>query len=72
MIPINTKGTIRSGKYEGWSVFIQDDSENTCGYLILIERGSDGYDYWVEDLESLQQFLQESGWEIEWMPKEPV
>jgi hypothetical protein len=66
---IGKKGRIRSGKDAGFFVRIQDDSENTGGYLILIWQDvpSVGYDYWVENLADLEQFMREAGWDIEWL-----
>jgi hypothetical protein len=66
---IGKKGRIRSGKDAGFFVRIQDDSQNTGGYLILIWQDvpSVGYDYWVENLADLEQFMSEAGWDIEWL-----
>lgn len=68
-IKINRYGKIIKGDYKGWVVFIQDDKENTGGYLILIsqEKKSDiGFDAWVENYDDLKQYFLESEWEIEW------
>jgi hypothetical protein len=74
---IGKKGRIKTGVYAGFFVRIQDDSQNTGGYLILTWRDtpfltwrdtpSVGYDNWVENLADLDQFLHESGWDIEWL-----
>jgi hypothetical protein len=66
MIEINKRGIIRSGDYQGWTVFIQDDSENTGGFLILIEQGTEGYDDWVEDRASLEKYFEETNWVVDW------
>jgi hypothetical protein len=65
---IGKKGRIKTGTYAGFFVRIQDDSQNTGGYLILTWKDSSpvGYDNWVENLADLDQFLHESGWDIEW------
>ena len=68
-IKVNRYGRIINGDYKGWSVFIQDDKENTGGYLILISQSKNsniGYDDWVENYENLKQYFLESKWEIEW------
>jgi hypothetical protein len=66
---IGKKGRIRSGKGAGFFVRIEDDSQNTGGYLIL--RWQDvpkvGYDHWVENLADLEQYMNEAGWDIEWL-----
>jgi hypothetical protein len=66
---IGKKGRIRAGKDADFFVRIEDDAENTGGYLILIwkDAPSIGYDYWVENLDDLEQFLRESSWDIEWL-----
>ena len=68
-VKINKYDKIIKGDYEGQFIFIQDDKENTGGYLILIskEKKSDiGYDSWVEKYEDLKQYFLESKWKIEW------
>jgi hypothetical protein len=66
---IGKKGRIRNGKYAGFFVRIDDDSQNTGGYLILTwqDAPSLGYDNWVENLADLEQFMNEAGWDIEWL-----
>jgi hypothetical protein len=66
---IGKSGRIRTGKYAGFSVRIQDDASNTGGYLILIQNDAspEGYDDWVENLTDLEGFFRESGWDLEWL-----
>ncbi|HLJ29058.1 MAG TPA: hypothetical protein VKY85_20275 [Candidatus Angelobacter sp.] len=66
---IGKKGRIKNGKYAGFFVRIEDDSQNTGGYLILIWQDvpSEGYDNWVENSADLEQFMCEAGWDIEWL-----
>jgi hypothetical protein len=66
MADVVRKGTITSGIYNGWIVSVEDDRENTGGFLILIESGAEGYDHLVEDHASLDQFFLESGWHVQW------
>jgi hypothetical protein len=66
---IGKKGHIKSGKYIGFFIRIQDDSQNTGGYLILTwkDTPSEGYDNWVESFADLEQFMREANWDIEWL-----
>jgi hypothetical protein len=66
---IGKKGRIKNGTHAGFFVRIQDDLQNTGGYLVLIwrETPSVGYDNWVKNLTDLDPFLCESGWNIEWL-----
>ena len=69
MVPIGRKGKILHGRLTGNYVLIQDDLENTGGYLILIASDEDfqhGHDDWVEK-DELDAYLEEADWEIEWM-----
>ncbi len=73
-IEINRPGLIVAGEQTGWNVFIQDDSLNTGGYLILVtppveSNNLTGYDNWVEDFSSLQGYFQEANWKIRWLDK---
>lgn len=66
---IGKKGVIKNGKQAGFFVRIDDDSQNTGGYLILTWRDNppEGYDNWVENRTDIDQFMSEAGWEIEWL-----
>lgn len=73
-IKLNKIGRIKKGEEKGWFVKILDDSENTGGYLIFIFNSLDkkqpnyeAYDNWVETLEDLQSYFEESLWDIEWL-----
>ncbi|HGP7575842.1 TPA: hypothetical protein ACLUM7_002115 [Neisseria gonorrhoeae] len=51
---------------------IIDGQENTGGFLILLSSNDkfssfDSYDDWVENLEILKEYLQESHWIIKWV-----
>lgn len=70
-IKIATPGLIIEGEQKGWYVLIQDDSENTGGYLILVTPppksiGLIGYDNWVENFQALKSYFQEANWKIIW------
>jgi hypothetical protein len=70
MIHINKKGRIIKGDLSGQYVLIQDDAENTGGYLILTATDIDfqhGHDDWVEDMEALERYFKEAQWQIEWL-----
>ncbi len=61
-------GTVREGEYAGWRLLVQDDREQTGGWLILLEHPTDrtGYDNWVER-GGLQAYLAEVSWSVEWV-----
>jgi hypothetical protein len=73
-IPINIWGRILSGDQKGWYLMIQDDSENTGGYLILTVRNlspdnHEGFDGWVEDMSGVEKYFVASRWLIDWHAK---
>jgi hypothetical protein len=72
-IKIGVVGVVTNGGHPGMRIRIEDDSENTGGYLIYQWwEGSDGpnaqgaFDDWVETADDLRKFLGEEGWVIEW------
>jgi hypothetical protein len=70
-IRIGAVGRIVSGDYAGWYVKVQDDSENTGGFLILISgdrtfQSGKGFDGWVEGRAMLEGYFRESSWQVEW------
>lgn len=67
-IKFNTLGVNPEEKF----IKIIDDQENTGGFLILLSSNDkfssfDSYDDWVENLEILKEYLQESHWIIKWV-----
>jgi hypothetical protein len=70
MIRVGVRGRITKGLSTGWFVLVQDDSANTGGYLILKAKSldcSEGFDDWVENRGSLEQYSQVAGWQIAWL-----
>lgn len=72
-IKIGVVGVVTNGEHPGMHTRIEDDSENTGGYLIYQWwEGSDGpnpqgaFDDWVETVSDLRKFLGRSEWVIEW------
>jgi hypothetical protein len=68
VIPIGKKGRIKNGVEAGQFVYVEDNLEQTGGFLIHTAPTSDcetGMDDWV-DKEGLEQFFKESGWQIDW------
>ena len=69
-IKINQYGKIIKGEKKGWFIFVQDDQENTGGYLILISPSINskiGFDAWVLNEDDLRKYFLESEWEIDWL-----
>lgn len=68
MVQIGKKGRVLSEDLRTLFVLVQDDRENSGGYLILKSHKSDfsdGYDDWVEEAK-LDAYFSEAGWKIEW------
>ncbi len=72
-IPIGVHGRVTNGAQPGLTVLVQDDPENTGGFLIFQWwAGSDGpnehgaFDDWVESAESLERFFTHKGWSVHW------
>ena len=68
-IKINTKGIILNGEFEKWSIFIEDLDHSEGDYLILFTSpdNKQGYDDWVENYSSLEGYLKEAKWKIQWL-----
>lgn len=52
-IHIGIEGTVHEGRYDGWTVLVEDDTNGaTGGYYVLLSLKTDptkGFDNWVED-----------------------
>ena len=71
MIEIGKRGRIIAGDDKIRFVLVQDDREESGGFLILKstdEHFKEGYDDWVES-EKLDAYFKESGWTIDWTGK---
>ncbi len=71
-IKIDKIGIITEGEMKGWYIRIDNDSENTGGFLIIYNPSPDmssnsGYDAWVENEECLKKFFLESSWVVDWI-----
>ncbi|MBN9378005.1 MAG: hypothetical protein BGO14_00785 [Chlamydiales bacterium 38-26] len=70
-IKLNTQGIIINGEDKGWYIYIEEDLKNTGGYYIFIEKtlekDSEGYDEWVENMDCLKNYFVESQWEVKWL-----
>lgn len=69
----SVEGTIVSGTKAGYRIRIDDDLENTGGFLIIFWKPDAphvGADYWVELYSDIMPFFVESGWKVEW--EQPV
>ncbi|WP_445366522.1 hypothetical protein ACH5Y9_14305 [Methylomonas sp. BW4-1] len=68
-IKTGTLGKIESGDETGAFIKIIDDSQNTGGFIIVTSSSPElknGFDNWVKDKNTLDQYFQESGWVITW------
>jgi hypothetical protein len=70
MMRIGVLGRIASGVEQGRYLVVRDDRTRTGGYLILTAADPDltveASDSWVENLDALERFAEESNWVIEW------
>ena len=69
-IRLGVVGKIVFGDDLGDYIKIEDDSENTGGFLIHRSANPDfkvGGDDWIENEENLKRYFQESQWRIEWL-----
>lgn len=73
-VPYGVVGAIQNSEKPGHRVKVVDDTDNTGGYVILewwngSEGPNDGgaFDSWVENHAWLKRFVEEAGWEIEWL-----
>jgi len=67
-IEIERPGVIRSGRWAGQSIFVQDDRAATGGYLILIgadRQGEQAGDVWVE-ADKLEAAFNQADWAVDW------
>lgn len=70
-IMIGTVGKIRVGDESGCWLRVDDDSENTGGFLVHVSpnpefTGGSGDD-WVESLDDLVAYFKECRWEVDWL-----
>ena len=72
-IPFGLVGAVTNSDRPGHRVRVQDDRENTGGFLIFEWwHGSNGpnesgaFDSWVQTQDDLISFIQHSGWQIDW------
>lgn len=71
-VKFNIKGVIvNSDNPKEKFIKILDDQENTGGFLVLLSENGNfsfphGHDEWVEDLETLEEYLKETNWIVQW------
>jgi len=72
-IRIGVIGIVTNGEHPEMRIQIEDDSPNTRGYVIYLWwRGSNGpnfhnaFDDWVATKDDLGEYMEETGWVIEW------
>jgi hypothetical protein len=69
-IRVSTVGKIVAGDELGWYVRVDEDFENTGGYLILTSKTPDMrqcFDNWVKNIEDLKEYFDEAKWTVEWL-----
>jgi hypothetical protein len=67
-VKINVRGKITRGRWAGQFMTVEDDTERTGGYLIIVEpdtSGGNGGDMWVAK-DKLPKVFEEADWEVEW------
>ena len=71
MVKVGSKAKIVSGRNVGWFIWVQDDSENTGGYLVIqssnIEFSGDGFDDWFLTLDEVEKHFVYNNWTVEWI-----
>jgi hypothetical protein len=66
---LSVTGTIRTGDMAGYRVRVEDDFQNTGGYLICFWSESEpniGGDHWVEYYDHLLAALRDLDWNVTW------
>ena len=72
-VPLGSIGRVTNSTLPGHCVRVDDDHDNTGGFLIFEwwigsngpnERGA--FDSWVETLAGVVAFIEASDWEIDW------
>lgn len=71
-VKIATYGQILEGALKDWYVFVQDDAENTGGYLILLSISLDlanpqGFDIWAENFQDVCEIFKEKNLKVHWL-----
>ncbi|MEV7638331.1 hypothetical protein AB0O32_00225 [Streptomyces rubiginosohelvolus] len=76
VIPIGRVGKIAGGEEDGRFVKIKELPDRPPSYLILLAQGPDFAegcgDFWVKDSEDVEEFINEAGWSITWLPLGPA
>lgn len=66
-LKIGKKGLILNGEFKDWQIFIQDLDNGEGAYLILLTSpDGQGYDDWVENMQSLKGYFEKAKWDILW------
>jgi hypothetical protein len=69
-IPLRTIGRITAGHEKGRFVEVIDDNASTGGFLIYTyaneARAPEVFDAWVETMEDVEKYFEESGWQVAW------
>jgi hypothetical protein len=63
------EGTVLEGEKAGYRVRVEDDYDNTGGFLIIFmtpDQPGMGGDYWVEAFEDISKGLEQLGLKMQW------
>lgn len=68
---VGSKAKVLSGTNAGWFIWIQDDTVNTGGYLVIqspnIEFDGNGFDDWFLTLDEIENYFKFNNWVVEWI-----
>jgi hypothetical protein len=72
MVRVGVLGRIVSGDRQGSYVRVDDDQQNTGGYLVLVSadptfKSGEGSDDWVESEQHLEAYFRASKWAVNWL-----
>lgn len=61
-IPFSRPGRVLSGENAGFTIWFEKIRPEGTGIYILMAKGAEGYDDWVENFDELQKYIRHTGW----------